>query len=144
LDLIFAHLNEAGTAGIDPQTGAGALNLARVFRRDTPGIDDAAVASQVIFPSDGTTPGSVEVNVQNQGTSTLHNIILSVTTPANVSKFSVNTLGPGAVQTLRLDLPFALFSSGADVGVYSEIPLRDADPRNNTRKSVFTKSTTKP
>lgn len=144
LDLVFAYANEAGAAGVDPQTGAGALNLGRIFRRNTPGIDDAAVASQVIYPSNGNAAGSVEVNVQNQGTSTLNNILLSVTIPTGVSKFSVNTLDPGAVHTVHLDLPSALFGSGADVSVYSEITKPDSYPRNNTRKSVFTKSTTKP
>lgn len=57
LDLMFAYANEAGAAGVDPQTGAGALNLGRIFRRNTPGIDDAAVASQVIYPSDGNAAG---------------------------------------------------------------------------------------
>jgi uncharacterized membrane protein len=86
----------------------------------------------------------VEVNVQNQGTSALNNILLSVTTPTGVSKFSVNTLEPGAVHTLRLDLPSALFGSNAPVTVQSDIPQQDIDIRNNTRRSVFTKPVNKP
>ena len=144
LDLVYTYANEAGAAGVDPQTGAGAVNLGRIFRRNTPGIEDAAVASQVIYPSDGNNAGAVEVNVQNQGTSTLNNILLSVTTPVGISKFSVNTLEPGAVHTLRLDLPSALFGSSAPVTVQSEIPQQDIDMRNNARRSVCTKSVNKP
>jgi subtilisin family serine protease len=138
LELVFAYANELGAAGPDAQTGAGAVSLGRIFRRDTPGIQDAAVASQVIYPASGNESGSVEVNVQNQGTSPLANIPFSVATPAGVSQFSVNTLAPGAVHTVRVPLPAPLFLAGAEVGVYSQITRPDMDARNNARKTVFT------
>ena len=144
LDLVFAYANELGTAGVDAQTGAGGLNLGRILRRDTPGIQDAALASQVIHPATGNESGSVEVNLQNQGTAPLANIPFSVATPAGVSQFSVNTLAPGAVHTVRVLLPAPLFLAGAEVTVYSQIPQPDMEPGNNTRKSTFIPSAKKP
>lgn len=138
VELVFAYTNELGAAGPDAQTGAGALSLGRILRRDTPGILDAAVASQVIYPASGNESGSVEVNVQNQGTSPLANIPFSVATPTGVSQFSVNTLAPGAVHTVRVPLPAPLFLTGTEVGVYSQITRPDMDAGNNARKTVFT------
>jgi hypothetical protein len=143
LELVFAYTNELGAAGPDAQTGAGGLSLGRILRRDTPGIEDAAVASQVIYPASGNEFGSVEVNVQNQGTSTLANVPFSVTTPTGVSQFSVNTLAPGAVHTVRVPLPAPLFLTGMEVGVFSQITRPDMDAGNNVRRTVFTPPTAK-
>ena len=65
LELVFAYANELGAAGPDAQTGAGAVSLGRIFRRDTPGIQDAAVASQVIYPASGNESGSKAVRARN-------------------------------------------------------------------------------
>lgn len=132
-DLISANLNEAGAPGVDPSYGGGLIDLGRVMQSSTNGIVDAAVASQWVV--DGTT---LQVTVQNQGTATLFNVPVQVTTPGGTSTMNVTSLAPGKTQTF--DIPIT--ASSDPVTFQSSIGVSngqaDVNPANNRRVDVYT------
>jgi hypothetical protein len=137
LTLLYAYANEAGTAGVDPHAGSGSVHLGRILERNIPQLQDAAVASQVFHPpAEGSAP-SVEVNVQNQGTETLTNLPIRVSSPANVSQFSIPVLEPGKVHTLRVPIPAPLFGPGFSLSATTEILRPDKHPANNQKTNSY-------
>ncbi|MBK1883600.1 S8 family serine peptidase [Luteolibacter pohnpeiensis] len=100
---LIANVNEAGAPGYDAQIGAGIPNMGRVLNAGTPGIYDAAVASNWISSSANGTP-QLQVTIQNRGTETLINTGLSVTSVGAPTNYTVTTLAPGAIQTFNLPI----------------------------------------
>jgi hypothetical protein len=137
LAAIYNYTNEAGAAGYDPYTGAGAVNLGRIFQSKTGGIYDAAAASHLITPPSTGIAANVQVNIQNQGTATLTNVPVEVTTPSGTSQLSVPSLGAGEVKSFTFSLPNAAFANGASVSVTSTIKATDAVLNNNARTTTY-------
>ncbi|PAW60128.1 MAG: hypothetical protein B9S37_10760 [Verrucomicrobiia bacterium Tous-C3TDCM] len=137
LAAIYKYTNEAGAAGYDPYTGAGAVNIGRILQKNTSGIYDAAAASHLITPPRTGVAANVQVNIQNQGTATLTNVPVEVTTPSGTSILSVPSLGAGEVKSFTLSLPNATFANGASVSVSSSIKATDAVYKNNTRTTTY-------
>jgi len=86
--LMNANLNDVGSQGHDPQTGAGVPDMWRILNTGKTGIADAAVTSVY------TERNQVQVLVQNQGTELLINTGVSVnvngvTTSANITTLAV-------------------------------------------------------
>jgi hypothetical protein len=138
-NLLFAYLNDGGEAGADPALGAGMPDIGRVLNRNTPGIYDAAVASQrVLPPSPGYPNGHVEILVQNRGTERLINTGVQVSTPFGVVNSNITTLNPNAVQTIRI--PIQQSSTTAlryDSRVSLSGGLKDAKPSNDRRVESY-------
>jgi hypothetical protein len=135
--MIYQYTNETGAAGTDPLTGAGAVNLGRILQSDSGNIQDAAVASHFITPPAEGSSASVQVNIQNQGTTSLLNIPVTVTTPSGVTELTVASLAPGAVKSFNLSLPNSAFKNGAAVTVSSHITGADAVLYNNQRSTTY-------
>jgi hypothetical protein len=135
--MIYQYTNETGAAGADPLTGAGAVNLGRILQSDSSNIQDAAVASHFITPPAEGSSASVQVNIQNQGTASLLNIPVIVTTPSGVTELTVPSLAPGAVKSFNLSLPNSAFKNGAAVTVSSRITGADAVLYNNQRSTTY-------
>jgi hypothetical protein len=135
--VIYQMTNEAGPAGPDHFTGSGALNLGRILQSDTPNITDAAAASNFIMPPQQGASAQVQVNIQNQGTATLSNVPVTVTTPSGVTQISVPSLAPGAVRSYTVSLPNSLFANGQPVQVTTQIGMQDALPFNNVRTTTY-------
>jgi hypothetical protein len=134
---IYNYTNEAGAAGYDPYTGAGAVNIGRILQKNTTGIYDAAAASHLITPPSTGVAANVQVNIQNQGTATLTNVPVEVITPSGTSILSVPSLGAGEVKSFTLSLPNAAFANGASVSVSSTIKATDAVYKNNVRTTTY-------
>lgn len=139
LNLISANLNDAGEPGSDAFLGAGMPDLGRVLNRGTPGIYDAAVASQRILPpSQGSPYGQVEVLVQNRGTEPLVNTAVQISTPNGVVNTNITTLGVNAVQTIRVPITQA---NAASLRFDSRVKLSggrsDAKPSNDRRVETY-------
>jgi len=137
-DRVVALSNDAGFPGFDADFGNGILDLGRIMEAGTPGVFDAAVASQIILPA--SSPANLPelwVTVQNQGTETLINTPVAITTPSGTQNFNVSSLTPGQIQTFKL--PVHLPSNGDPITVTTQInaPAADNDPRNNARTSQF-------
>jgi hypothetical protein len=103
--LVTAHLSDGGVAGADPELGAGMPDLSQVLNAGTPGIHDAAVASQRILPPDAGNPyGQVEILIQNRGTETLVNTAVRISTGGAATTQNITTLAPNAVTTVRVPI----------------------------------------
>jgi hypothetical protein len=135
---IYQYTNEAGPAGVDPYVGSGAVNLGRILQSETSNIMDAAVASNYITPPQTGSVAEVQVNIQNQGTATLSNVPVTVTTPSGVTNLSVSSLAPGAVKSFTIGLSNSLFSNGNSVVVQTQIGSGDAVLYNNYRTTTYT------
>ncbi|NQW99800.1 S8 family serine peptidase [bacterium] len=139
LNLIYAYLNDGGEAGTDAALGAGMPDLGRVLNRGTPGIFDAAVASQRILPpSPGNPYGQVEVLVQNRGTEPLVNASLQISTPGGMVTSNISTLAVNAVRTVRVPITQ---STAASLRYDSRVRLADgrsdAKPSNDRRVETY-------
>lgn len=143
-NLLFAYLNDGGEAGSDPALGAGMPDLGRVLNRDTPGIYDAALASQRILPpSSGYPNGQIEILIQNRGTERLINTGVQVSTPFGVVNSNITLLNPNAVQTIRI--PIQQNSATAlryDSRVSLSGGVTDAKPSNDRRAESYVPAAT--
>jgi hypothetical protein len=135
---LYQYTNEAGPAGFDSYTGAGAVNLGRILQSENSNIMDAAVASHFISPPVTGKSAQVQVNIQNQGTTTLSNVPVSVTTSSGVTQLTVPSLAPGAVKSFTIGLPNSAFSDGKSVTVKSQISTNDSVISNNYRSTTYT------
>jgi hypothetical protein len=140
LAAIYQMTNEAGAAGPDRYTGSGAVNLGRILQSDNAPITDAAAASNYITPPQAGAVAQVQVNIQNQGTTTLSNVPVTVTTPTGVTQLTVSSLAPGAVKSYNIGLSNALFANGKSVQVTTQIGSADAVPFNNLRTTTYSPS----
>jgi hypothetical protein len=131
--MVMSQLDESGAPGTDPQYGGGAIDLGRVLQRDTAGIVDAAVASHWVNKS-----GSLQVTVQNEGTTPIYNASVDVSTALGTTSISVGSLAPGKTQTFTVPAP----SSQEPTTFQSNIQLSggqiDRNPGNNRRTDVYT------
>ncbi len=137
LAAIYQMTNETGPAGPDAYTGSGAVNLGRILQSDTSQIADAAAASNYITPPQQGSIAQVQVNIQNQGTTTLSNVPVTVTTPSGVTNLMVPSLAPGAVKSYQIGLSNSLFANGQSVKVTTQIGSPDAVPFNNVRTTTY-------
>ena len=138
-DVLFSYLNDGGELGKDPALGAGMPALGRVQNARTPGIYDAAVASQRIMPPSAGNPyGQLEVLVQNRGTETLINTSLRITTPAGVVTSNITSLSVNGVQAVRVPIPQPT-SSGMSYNSVVKLSggRTDALPSNDSRVETY-------
>ena len=106
--LLFSHLNDSGSAGEDVAVGGGMPDLGRAIAGNTPGIYDAAIASQnFVPPSAGFPNGQIEVVVQNRGTEILVNTNLQISTPSGNVNSNITSLAPIAVRVIRIPISHA-------------------------------------
>lgn len=138
-NLLFAYLNDGGAAGPDTALGGGMPDLGRVFNAKTPGIYDAALASQRILPPDAGNPyGQVEIMVQNRGTETLINTGVRISTPTGDVTSNITSLAVNAVKTIRVPIsqPKAP-SMRYDSKVILSQGRTDAKPGNDRRVETY-------
>lgn len=137
-ELIRSNLNEAGAPGYDTVYGWGIPDMTRVENASTKDLYDAAVSSYWIDPK---RPGEVQVTIQNQGTETLINTGLSVTTTVGRSTFNVTTLAPGAIQTFTVPIATNVATQTFDSSVTLSGGKTDYRPANNRLSQNATIST---
>ena len=139
VDLVFSYLNDGGAAGADVELGGGMPDLSRILNRKTPGIYDAAVASQrVVVSSTGNSSGILEVLVQNRGTETLINTGVQISTPGGMMRSNITSLAVGAVQTIRVPISWV---KGSSMHFESRVSLsdgrKDVKPSNDLRAQNY-------
>ncbi len=138
-NLLFAYLNDGGEAGPDTALGGGMPDLGRVLNAKTPGIYDAALASQRVLPPDSKNPyGQVEIMVQNRGTETLINTGVRISTPTGDITSNITSLAVNAVKTIRVPIsqPTAP-SMRYDSKVILSQGRTDAKPSNDRRVETY-------
>lgn len=138
-NLVFSYLNDGGAAGADPAFGGGMPDLGRVLHANTPGIYDAALASQQILPPDSkNTYGQVEIMVQNRGTETLINTSVRISTPTGEVTSNITTLAVNAVKTIRVPISAPTAPSMRyDSRVILSQGRTDAKPANDRRAETY-------
>lgn len=140
--LVLSTLDDVGAPGTDAASGAGMVDLGRVMNAGTPGIYDAAVASNhVIAPTAEVPYPQLQVVIQNRGTEMLVNAGVQVRTVSGAVPFNITTLLPNAIQTFTLPLPAASWNSTAPLRFDSSVWLSggkaDANPSNNRRVESY-------
>ncbi len=139
---IVTHANDSGPAGWDDATGFGMTNIGRVFDAGTSGIYDAAVTSHVIESADSRHPyGQVGIVVQNQGTETLINTAVNVSTGGGMQTINLTSLAPGASTTVFVAIPQQPSSGFSGFTVDSRVVLSggliDVKPSNDRRVASY-------
>lgn len=137
-ELVQGLSNDAGYPGSDTAYGSGILAIDRIMEYGTPGIYDAAITSQLLVPA--TKPSSLPqilVTIQNQGTETLINSPVQITTPTGTRSYNISSLTPGQIHSFPV--PIRLPADGSPVPVSSsiQIPESDQEPENNHRSTSF-------
>ena len=140
--LVLSKLDDVGAPGPDAASGGGMVDMGRVMNANTPGIYDAAVASNyVIAPSAEVPYPQLQVVVQNRGTETLVNVGVQVTSAAGSVPLNITTLLPNAIQTFTLPLPSSSWNSAQPLQFDSSVWLSgdktDANPSNNRRVDSY-------
>ncbi|MES2922157.1 MAG: S8 family serine peptidase [Verrucomicrobiota bacterium] len=138
-NLVFAYLNDAGEAGPDVALGGGMPDMGRVLNAKTPGIYDAALASQRILPPDSKNPyGQVEIMVQNRGTEPLINTSVKIATPTGEVTSNITSLAVNAVKTIRVPISAPTAPSMRyDSTVMLSGGRTDAKPGNDRRAETY-------
>lgn len=126
------NLNESGAPGSDASYGGGTIDLGRVMSSNTPGITDVALASQYV---NGNT---LQVTVQNQGTTSISNAAVQINTPSGNTTAYVSSLAPNQIQTINVPIS----NAGDPLTFQSSVTLSggqtDSRPNNNRRTDVYT------
>lgn len=141
-DLVVSLANDAGLPGSDVDFGTGILDVGRVMEHGSSDIFDAAVTGQVLVaPETSRALPEVIVTVQNQGTETLINSPLTITSPSGTRELNVSSLSPG--QTQSFNIPIVIPTNGDSVQVSTTITTAsgDQDISNNSRSTSFSQET---
>ena len=135
-EYVLSFANEAGSAGTDPSYGEGLLDVGRVINSTTPNIYDIAAVSNLVETGES---NSLVTIVQNQGTETISQGEVSISTPFAEVPLRLSNLAPGEIQTF--EVPTSLPQNGEEFFVTTEATLsgdlQDADPENNIRSTAF-------
>jgi hypothetical protein len=106
----------------------------------TPGIYDAAIASQVLVSPTITSPlPQVLVTVQNRGTETLINSPLTINSPSGTQLINISSLAPGAIQTYPVSVLLPNNETQVTVSSSVQTTERDSNATNNNRSDGFVK-----
>lgn len=137
-NLVIELSNDAGYPGSDADYGNGILDLGRIMDNGTSGIYDAAVTGQVLIqPTSPTALPEVWITIQNQGTETLINSPVGITSPSGNQQLNISSLAPGAIQTFKI--PVNLPYNGELILVSSNVQIQESDKNadNNSRSDQF-------
>jgi hypothetical protein len=112
---------------VDDETGAGVVNLQRVFERNQRGIIDLATAGVVLDLKNR----KVIVVVQNRGTETVNSPVIEIRVGGTTRKFSQGSLAPGQSmqEFVQFDPVRAKQEGEISVGANVKAP-RGSDQRN--------------
>lgn len=134
---LSANFNEAGAPGDDAYYGGGIVDFGRFMRSGTPGITDAAVASNYVSSSSNGRY-QVQVTIENRGTEPLINAPVNINTSSGTTTVNVNTLQAGGTTTFTV--PLNLIEGGTTVSSTVQLSggASDLKPSNNVRTDVFT------
>ncbi|MGJ8676669.1 MAG: S8 family peptidase [Akkermansiaceae bacterium] len=129
-NLVLSVTNDAGLPGDDNDYGAGILDIGRIMTINTAGVYDIAVAGQVLSPD---STSEAWVTIQNQGTETLINSDVTVTTSTGTQRYNISSLAVGEIHTYTL--PIVLPSNGDTISIETTVNITETeiDTGNNSK-----------
>ena len=140
------YSNEAGLPGQDAQFGHGVLDVGRAINRDTPGINDLAVASQnYLLPTLEDSSSGLQVSIENRGTEPIFGA--SVQIDVGNSRFTpvIQSLEPNERRVITIPSGLNTLTGEGALSVTSSVRLPegtlDTNSSNNTRREVITYQT---
>ncbi len=141
-NLVLSKLDDGGAPGPDPALGGGTVDLARVMNANTPGIYDAAVASNYFIAPTAEVPyPQLQVVIQNRGTETLLNAGVQVRTLSGTTPFNITTLAPNEIRTFTIPLSASSWVAGQSLEFDTSVSLSgsqiDSNTSNNRRFETF-------
>lgn len=144
--ILQTHSNEAGLPGQDPQFGIGMLDVGRAINRDTPGINDLAVASQTyLLPTLEDSSSGLQVSVENRGTEPIFGATVQI--DVGNSRFTpvVQSIQPNERRVITIPSGQNTLLNEGSLSVSSSIRMPegtlDSNSSNNTRREVITYQT---
>ena len=117
--LLVSYADDVGLPGRDDETGAGIVNLQRVFERNQRGIVDVAVAG-VTFQQVGQ-QGKITVGMQNRGTETVNSPAMEIKAGGETRKFQTGSLAPGQTRGESFTFDLARLGEGVSAGVATTV-----------------------
>ena len=142
-EILRTYTNEAGTPGADPQYGLGMIDVGRAMQRNTPGIEDLAVASQTyLFPTEDNRSSGLQVSIENRGTEPLYQSTVNIGIAGDQYPVTIQSLQPNERKVITIPAGLGLLMEEGQLTVKSDITLstgnRDAKPANDSRNEVIT------
>lgn len=140
------YLNDTGSEGFDPYTGAGMPAIDRALLGNTPGTYDVAVASLSVVQPTATQPnGQVALLVQNRGTSPVVNTTATINNGSTSTRINITTLAPGATRTLYVPINHSIAASTDPITISATLGLSggitDVKLFDNTRSLTYAPAT---
>ncbi len=142
-EILQNYSNEAGAAGFDPYYGYGTLDVGRALDRDTPDIEDLAVASHYfVTTEEGNGISGLQINVENRGTTDIAQSTLEVSLDDGNYPFTVNSLDANERKDFFIPLTTSHFDAEGNLEVESfiesDVRSNDTNPQNNQRSDQLT------
>lgn len=142
VEILQNHSNEAGLPGADANFGIGIIDVGRAIQRDTPGIEDIAVASQnYLIPTKNDSTSGLQVSIENRGTETLYQSTVDINIAGDVFPVTIQSLKPNERTVVTIPSGLGKFLQEGQLAVSSEVTLssgqRDANPANDQRQEVI-------
>ncbi len=135
-DRLSDNFNDAGAPGYDPLYGSGIVDFGRFMIAGTPGISDAAIASNYVTTAANGQP-QLLVTIQNRGTATLINAPVQIITSSGTTNVNVTTLQAGDITTFTVPLNVGSDGTSIRSSVQLSGGVSDLKPSNNVRSDVY-------
>lgn len=132
VNVLNQNMNAAGQPGDDPLHGGGNLDVDRLVNSNVSGRYDLAVASNWYEPPGDDVVGSLQIEVQNQGTEPIAGATIDVTINGDIFPMTLPRLQPGGTEVLTL--PINEPTGTESISIRSSLNLNgneDLDPSNN-------------
>ena len=134
--ILRANSDDTGTPGPDPETGAGVMNLNRIFSRNESGIHDLALADFHLSPEAREGNGPLQVVVQNRGTEPVRDVRVEVFFDGDSHQIEIGDLEVNEVGVAKIDFAAErlMVPGGVEIVARTFAPrVEDNRPENNVR-----------
>ncbi len=132
--ILRGNADDTGAPGPDPETGAGVINLNRIFSRNESGIHDLALAGFHLSPGAREGNGPLQVVVQNRGTEPVRDVRVEVVFDGDSHQIDIGALDVNEVGVAEIDFASErlMVPGGVEIVARTFAPrVEDNRPENN-------------
>jgi len=142
-EILQQTASDGGPAGVDPDYGAGTINLTWAQHINDPSWFDTAISSHYVNPA----TGNFDVVVQNRGGAGVNGMKLNVEVNGDGRNFDIPWLAPGAIYVASVPIDANELMEKGRLDFTSELKnpsgQNDAVPKNNWKGSSISIPTSK-